>query len=86
MNYQKFICHSVKSAIFTYYIFKWYIFQFTGLENKIFESKIVNIFLPNILTYALGAQKNHLIEMILLSTTTCVLVEKYEIYFLGTHS
>ena len=37
--------------------------------NKIFENKIVNIFIPirfNIIV--LGAQKNRLIEMVLLST------------------
>ena len=36
--------------------------------NKLFVPKIVNIFLPISLTYVLGAQKNHLIEMVLLST------------------
>ena len=42
---------------------------YTGLDiNKNFQRKIVNIFLPIILAYALGAQKNHLIETVLLST------------------
>ena len=36
--------------------------------NKIFQRKIVNIFLPIILAYVLGAQKNRLIETVLLST------------------
>ena len=36
--------------------------------NKIFESKIVNIFSPSVLTYVLGAQKNRLDETVLLST------------------
>ena len=35
--------------------------------NKIYEGKIVNIFLP-VLTFVLGAPKNPLIEMVLLST------------------
>ena len=42
------------------------------------KSKIVNIFLPisfNI-NYVLGAQKNRLIETVLLSTTTNVMIEK----------
>ena len=36
--------------------------------NKILERKIATFFLPIILTYVLGAQKNHLIETILSST------------------
>ena len=36
--------------------------------NKKFQCKIVNIFLPINLTYVLGAQKNRLIETVLLST------------------
>ena len=36
--------------------------------NKNFQCKIVNISYPSILTYVLGAQKNRLIEMVLLST------------------
>ena len=36
----------------------------------------MNIFYPSILTYVLGAQKNRLIETVLLSTTTYVLVFK----------
>ena len=38
------------------------------IVNKNFERKIVNIFLPIRLTYVLGAQKNRLIETVLLST------------------
>ena len=36
--------------------------------HKVFESKIVNIFLPITLTYVLGAQKNRLIKTVLLRT------------------
>ena len=36
--------------------------------NKIFECNIVNIFLPNSFDICFGAQKNSLIEIILLST------------------
>ena len=36
--------------------------------NKIFQRKIVNIFLLIILTYVLGTQKNRLIERVLLIT------------------
>ena len=36
--------------------------------NTFFLRTIVNIFLPSFLTYVLGAQKNHLIEVVLLST------------------
>ena len=36
--------------------------------NKIFERKIVNIFLPLSFNIFLGAQKNRLIETVLLST------------------
>ena len=36
--------------------------------NKNFQRKIENIFLPIILAYVLGAQKNRLIETVLLST------------------
>ena len=41
------------------------------LINKNFQRKIVNIFLLINLTYVLGAQKNRLIEMVLLSTHIC---------------
>ena len=49
--------------------------------NKIFECKIVDIFLPISFTYVLGAQKSRLIETVLLSShNICqyphVLVEK----------
>ena len=44
--------------------------------TKIFERKIVNIFLPIILTYVLGAQKNHLIK-----TDETVLLSNHKIYF-----
>ena len=40
----------------------------TGLDTQIFLRKIVNIFLPIILAHVLGAQKNRLIETVLLST------------------
>ena len=39
-----------------------------GFDNKLFELKIINIFLPISLTYILGTQKNGLIETVLLST------------------
>ena len=38
------------------------------LDKKKFKRKIVNIFFPSVLTYVFGAQKNHLIETVLLST------------------
>ena len=45
---------------------------FTGLDSKKFQRtiRIVNTFLPmdHFQHYVLGAQKNHLIEMVLLST------------------
>ena len=44
--------------------------------NQTFQHKNVNIFLPIFLAYVLGAQKNHLIEMVLLSTHNICLVEK----------
>ena len=47
-----------------------------GLDEQGFQSKIVNIFLPTVLTCVLGAQRNRLIEMVLLRPTTYVLVEK----------
>ena len=37
------------------------------LESKNFKRKIVTISYPSILIFVLGAQKNHLIEMVLLS-------------------
>ena len=36
--------------------------------NKTFQRKIVNIFKLSLLTFVLGAQKNRLIETVLLST------------------
>ena len=39
-----------------------------GLDEQGFQSKIVNIFLPISLTCVLGAQRNLLIETVLLST------------------
>ena len=42
--------------------------SFIGLDKQIFERKIVNISYPSVLTYVLGAQKNRLIETVLLST------------------
>ena len=50
-------------------------------RSKIFERKIATIFYLSVLTYVLGVQKNHLIETVLLSTTTYVLVEKKKIFF-----
>ena len=47
-----------------------------------FERKIVNIFLPISFNICLGAQKNCLIETVLLSTHNFVLVEKLENYFM----
>ena len=38
-----------------------------GQDKHNFESKIVMFSYPSVLTYVLGAQKNHLIEMVLLS-------------------
>ena len=43
---------------------------------KIFERKIVNIFYPSVLGNVLGAQKNSLIETVLLVPTIYVWVEK----------
>ena len=40
----------------------------TSLDKQNFQRTIVNISLPIILTYILGAQKNRLIETVLLST------------------
>ena len=41
----------------------------TGLDKqKKAQRKVVNIFLQSVLTYVLGAQKNRLIETVLLST------------------
>ena len=39
-----------------------------GLDKKSFEYKIVNIFLPISISISFGAQKNLLIETVLLST------------------
>ena len=41
---------------------------FSAWINKKFQRKIVNIFLPIIFRICFGAQKNHLIDMVLLST------------------
>ena len=40
----------------------------TGLDKQKNRREIVNIFLPIYLAYVLGAQKNRLIETVLLST------------------
>ena len=40
----------------------------TGLDKQFFQRKIVNIFLPINFNICLGAQKNRLIETVLLST------------------
>ena len=47
-----------------------------GLDKKIFERKIVNIFLSISFNLCLGAQKNRLIETVFWVPTTYVLVEK----------
>ena len=39
-----------------------------GLDKQFFQHKIVNFFLPIIFSIFLGAQKNRLIETVLLST------------------
>ena len=39
-----------------------------GLDKQFFKSKIVILFYPSVLAYGLGAQKNSLIETVLLST------------------
>ena len=50
------------------YVYHVQIGTSTGLDNKIFERRIVNIFLPITFNICLGAQKNRLIETVLLST------------------
>ena len=51
--------------------------------TKILQSKFVIFSYPSILTYVLGAQKNRLIETVLLSTQTiCFGSEKKKIDFL----
>ena len=54
--------------------------EFLNLINENFEREIVNIFLTHltVLTYVLGAQKNRLMERVLLSTHNKCLVEKSE--------
>ena len=42
--------------------------HYTNLVNKHFQRKLVNIFLPIVLAYVLGAQKNRLVDTVLLST------------------
>ena len=55
-------------------------------KNPYFQRKIVNIFLPIILAYVLCAQKNRLIETILLSThNICFGLEIRKLFFV-THS
>ena len=39
-----------------------------GSDKQNFEHKIVKFFYPSVVTYVLGAQKNRLIETVLLST------------------
>ena len=56
----------------------------TGLD-KHFQRKIVNIFLPIILAYVLDAQKNCLMETVLLSTHNLLwLIHKKIIFLLRT--
>ena len=51
--------------------------SYTGLDKKEFSVKLKILSYPSILKYVLGAQKNRLIETVLLSThNTYVLVEK----------
>ena len=55
--------------LLTYVIMFWFICVFTGLDKqKKIQHKIVNIFLPISFNICLGAQKNRLIETVLLST------------------
>ena len=54
----------------------------TGLDNQNFQPAIVNIFLPVILSICLGAQKNRLIETVLLSThNICFNCDIRKLYF-----
>ena len=55
-----------------------FIFNIIGLDKHTFEGIIVNIFLPSFLAFVLGAQKNCLIETVILSTHNICLVEKIE--------
>ena len=45
-----------------------YCLGFIGLERQKIDRKIMNFSYPSILTYVSGAQKNFLIETVLLST------------------
>ena len=47
--------------------FNWVALTYVQI-SKDFQCKIVIIFLPEVQTYVVGAQKNHLIETVLLST------------------
>ena len=51
-------------------------------RNTIFERKSVNIFLPISLNVCLGAQKNRLIETVLLSTHNMFWLRNKKINFL----
>ena len=53
-----------------------------GTLNKKFQRKIVNILLPIILAYVLGAQKNRLIETVLLSTLNMFWLKNKKVIFL----
>ena len=47
------------------------------VQLNIFSRKIVNILYPSVLTFVLGAQKNHLIEIFLMSThNICFVISK----------
>ena len=61
--------------VFAEYIKPFSLIQY-GKIAKLFQRKIVNIFLLIFLMHVLDAQKNRLIETVLLSTTSYVLFEK----------
>ena len=53
-----------------------------GLDKHFFSVQLFIFFCPSFLTCVLGAQKNHLIEMVLLSTHNICLVEKEKDFLL----
>ena len=60
--------------------------QFAQVKiNKNLKLKIVSMFLHIILAYVLGAQKNHLIKMVLLSTQNMFWLRNKS-YFSITHA
>ena len=50
------------------YCLQYSLYKNTGLDKQNFSVKLLIISYPSVLTYVLGAQKNHPIEMVLLST------------------